>query len=494
MAAISGLNGQIDINSFVENFLQVERRPVERLENRKSDILNKSSVFSGLKTELSTLCDRVKGFRSFSADSNLSARAVISSNDSIVTAEAEANTDIGVNTLFVSRIASRDTALSDIVKADSNSLAKKFDGSTKQFSIQIGDDPAVEFTVSFNDKNETNEEVLTRIAESINNAGIGVTANSISVNRNSLRLSIVSKETGSSNTISLNDTSGKGLLDNIGLNLGSQRTEATNKKSGYIQENSEELDALFTLNGVEITHDSNTVSGVVKGLTLSLLKAQDEGENAETLTVSTDGDALQEEIKSFVDEYNTALSFINKRLQRDPSSNVRGKFVGNSTIIQLRIRLREQISGNITGNGNTTITNITNLGIEIERDGTLTIADQEKFEQSIEENANEIRNFFRDDGGLAQKLDDELKKFTSFSGVFRGIEKSFRENIKTIDRHVERLNTRLKGRESNLRQQFTQLSRLLSTLQSQQLTLQRSGFQFGNLATGGLNTPQFNTF
>ena len=89
MVAISGFCGQLDINSFVENFIRVDRKPLNLLENRKSDIFNKISTFSKLKTELSTLRDRVKGFLSVGSGSNLSARVALSSNDSIVTAEAE---------------------------------------------------------------------------------------------------------------------------------------------------------------------------------------------------------------------------------------------------------------------------------------------------------------------------------------------------------------------------------------------------------------------
>ena len=493
MAAISGLSGLTSIDSFIDSYLKVERRPLDELESQKSDLQQQISVYSDLKTQLSSLRDQVRSFFTVGAETNLGTKQAVSSNSAIVTAEASTEAEIGIHTIFISRIASRDTVLSDRIRTDANSLARRYRYSTQRFSIKVGSNAPIEFAVSFNDRDETDGDILSRIAESINNADIGVTANVVEVNKRNVRLALVSEETGSENALTLVDKTGSSLLREIGLPEGDgERSTSTNSNGGFLQQNTENLDALFTINGIEVTQSSNTAENIIPGLTIQIRKAQEDGDQPETITVSGDSDQLKEGIKDFIEEYNTALEYINGKLNVDTVTKKRGALAGNFNIIQLRLRLREIVSQNTFAESNTTVRNLADMGVAIGRDGTLAISDEDEFDKQLAEKGTEIQALFNAESGLAKKFDTELTRFTRFGGVVSGLEKGVKSKIRNIDARSERLNSRIDTRETHLRQQYSRLYQALSSLISQQQSLQQINMNFGYSLFGGYG-QQFRT-
>ncbi|MFC1556814.1 flagellar filament capping protein FliD [candidate division KSB1 bacterium] len=496
MAEISGLGGLSSVDTLVNQFLEVEKRPLRKLESDKSGLNQRLAVFSDLRAELKTLQDRIKGFLSVGSSATLGTKQAVSSNPSVVSAEATASAEIGVNTIFVSRIARRDTLLSDRIRSDGRTIAQFFGNSTQTFSIRLGENDPVQISVNIANRFETNETVLQSIADAINDADIGINANIVSVDRHNIRLSLVSTETGSSNEISFFGNSGQTLLKNLGLiDNGGQRETATNTKGGFILQDAGELDSLFTLNGVEISRESNTVSEVIKGLTITLLKAQEEDAQAETITVESDGENLRAQIEGFIEDYNSALRFINAKTGIDTATGTRNALSGNFQALQLRIKLREIVSSNIKTGSSSGIDNLTDIGIEKNRDGTLKIEDQDKFNKQISENAEVIRELFTaEDIGLAHRLDERLNRFVRIGGVISDNESGLNIKIRNIDRRKKQLNERLRGRESNLRRQFTAIQRVLNALNTQQQLLQRINFSAPTFSTGISNQQQYGTF
>jgi len=485
MAEISGLSGLSNVDTFVNTFLRVERRPLEDLRARKSGLENQRAVFSDLKSEFSDLLTRINGFLAFGNKGKLGTKIAQSSNESIVTAEAASNARIGINTIFVSRLASRDTVLSDKISNKKNSLAKKFFNTTQKFTLRVGGNSSVDISITFDDEDETNGEVLRRIANEINASGQEVNASVIDVDKNSARLTIVSKETGSSNALTISNNVGSTILNDLGLiNEVDVREVASKSKGGFLKENADDLDAQFTLNGVEITLGTNKVENVIDGLTLNLLKAQDEDDQAETISVLTDNDQIKDEIKGFIEDYNSLLKFINAKTSVDSNTGKRGALSGNFTVTRLKFRVREIVSSRLIGDDNKNIKSLIDLGISIDRDGTLKIDDEDAFDKHISENQIEVSNLFNSEKGIASRLESALKAFTKTGGVIGDFDKSIQLRIRNIDERSRRINDRLKRREVNLRQQFLSLQKVLSALNSQQSLLRQFGFQSSGLNFG----------
>lgn len=486
MAEISGLNGLSNVNTFVNTFLSIERRPLEDLRARKSGLENQRAVFTDLKSEFSDLLDRIKGFLAFGNQGKLGTKIAQSSNESIFTVEATSNAGIGINTLFVSRLASRDTVLSDKISNKKNSLAKKFFNTTQKFTLRVGGNSTVDISITFDDKDETNADVLRRIANEINSSGQDVNASVINVDKNSARLTIVSKETGSSNALTISNKVGGTILNDLGfIDEVDVRTVALKNKGGFLKENADDLDAQFTLNGIDITLGTNKVENVIEGLTINLLKAQAGDDQNETITVLTDNELIKDEIKGFIEDYNSLLKFINGKTRVNSDTGERGSFLGNSTVRQLRFKIREIVSSRLGGDDNKIIKSLIDLGIKIDRDGTLKIDDEDAFDKQISENQIEVSNLFNSENGIASRLESELKRFTKTGGVIGEFDKSIQLRIRNIDERSKRINDRLKRREVNLRQQFLSLQKVLSALNSQQSLLRQFGFQAPGFNFGG---------
>ncbi|MFC1477192.1 flagellar filament capping protein FliD, partial [candidate division KSB1 bacterium] len=454
MATISTLGGLSSIDTLVNRYLEVERRPIDKLETEKSDHNTKLAIFSDFRSELKTLQDRLSGFTAVGAAAKFGSRIAISSNPSIVTAEATTSAGIGVNSIFISRIAQRETVLTDRFNKNQKTLAQDYKDTTQRFTIKVGDNDPVEIAVTFSDKHEKDESVLRRIGDAINAAEAGITANVLKVDSSNVRLTITANETGSENEIVF--SGGSSLINTLGfVDDLEERKAADNSRGGYIVQETGNLDANFTLNGVEITQGSNDVDDVLNGVTISLLKAQEEGDQPETITIDIDGADLKKQIEGFIEDYNSSISYINSKSGFDSVTRKRGSFTGNFTITNFRIKMREITSSSLTSGTNKTIKNLRQLGISIERDGTLKIDDDEELDNKIAENSDEIRSFFSDqENGLAQRLNTELKKFTRFGGIISDNEKGLKNKISNLDTRTKRFNDRLEVRETSLRRQF----------------------------------------
>ncbi len=90
-------------------------------------------------------------------------------------------------------------------------------------------------------------------------------------------------------------------------------------------------DASFSVDGVSITRSSNLVSGVITGVTL-LLNSADPG-NPVTLTINQSSDAATAAIRSFVDAYNNARSYVREATAYDPETKTAGPLLGDSAVM-----------------------------------------------------------------------------------------------------------------------------------------------------------------
>ena len=126
-------------------------------------------------------------------------------------------------------------------------------------------------------------------------------------------------------------------------------------------------DASLTVDGIPIDSASNTVSGAIAGLTLNLLGAQ-AGEQV-TVSVAPDSDAVTKAISAFVTAYNTAIGDVNTQYTVN-ANNQEGPLAGDSAVRILQDSLLSV--GGYTGGGNG-VSSLADLGISMNKDGTLTL-------------------------------------------------------------------------------------------------------------------------
>lgn len=143
-------------------------------------------------------------------------------------------------------------------------------------------------------------ETLNQVINKVNASKAGVT---MFYDSASDQISLTRKETGDFSGGSGGEMIISGTLDDS-LGLGSVTEQGGEKAS-------------FTINGLTTTRQSNTFD--MNGVTITLKKADPDGTLKETATLSinNDGNAVFDNIKSFVDKYNTLIEAVNKKVSED---------------------------------------------------------------------------------------------------------------------------------------------------------------------------------
>lgn len=233
------------------------------------------------------------------------------------------------------------------------------------------------------------------------------------------------------------------------------------------------LNARFLLDGLTLYRGSNSVDDALPGVTLSLRAT---GE-ASTFSVGTDGDAVAKEVEGFIKKYNAALEFIVRKSKVDVDTGKREAFAGDSTIRGLRFGMRTDLIGTVAGQPEG-LGRLTDLGIEINDDGTLKLADRTVLTNAVQRDPDAVQRLFNADGdGLATKLQARLDRFVGTNGTLDSRKDVLDERIKRLDNQITAWDTRLDRREDVLRRQFAQLQETIALLQGQQNSI--SSFLYG---------------
>ena len=127
--------------------------------------------------------------------------------------------------------------------------------------------------------------------------------------------------------------------------------------------------AVLSVDGVPISSSTNTVSNVINGVTLNLAGPTTNG--PVTLTVAPDTSNITTAINQLVSNYNTAISAINTQFQVSPSGTGGGPLEADNSLRDAQQTLLRAITYSTAGNGGAV--NLTNLGINVNNDGTLSV-------------------------------------------------------------------------------------------------------------------------
>jgi flagellar hook-associated protein 2 len=152
---------------------------------------------------------------------------------------------------------------------------------------------------------------LLEIAEAINSASgsTGVQASVLKVSASSYQLVLSSTATGT--TMTASSVSGDDVLQALGI---------TDSNGAFANPLQAPQQAIFTVDGIEITRSSNDVDDVVEGVTLHLYQATPD-DTSITIEVGTDLSAVKEAILVLVEAYSAYRDFAYAQQQLPSSSN-----------------------------------------------------------------------------------------------------------------------------------------------------------------------------
>lgn len=253
---------------------------------------------------------------------------------------------------------------------------------------------------------DSSNNTLQGIMAAINKGNFGVTASIVSDGSTGTgatpnRLILTSTATGQSSTmkITLSGTGGEdpdpalvSLLayDPAGTQNMSQKAAAADTKA--------------TVNGIAVTSSSPGISGAITGVTISAVKV-----GASTLTVAKDSASLTSSVNGFIKAYNELNTQITSLSGYNADTKTGGPLLGDSTIRNLQATIRRQLSSSIVGLEGTSLTNLSQIGISFQKDGSLTL-DTSKFNKAVTNNYADIAGLF---AAVGRGTDPEVKFVSS---------------------------------------------------------------------------------
>jgi len=359
----SGLN----VTQIVDALVDAERAPKQsKIDDAKETATIKISALGSLKNELTVFntntaaLDGQTGLTLSSSTSNVE----LTRTDSSLASQFS-------HTINVSQIAQAQVLNFDNGGAGFSSTTA--DIGIDELSLRFGTWSGTSFSTNADYSSATTLNFtagatsLTDVRDAINNSGIGVTASIIEVSNNQYSL-MVKSAVGEDRALRvkshLNGSENSILKYNPG-NIDPLADTANQVVSA--------ADAIFTIDGIMVTRNSNTVTDLFSGITMELAntEASDIGTNQTISSSFSETDALST-LESVVTEINYLLAFLKEQSKPGSNGEDGGPLNGDHFIRYVETKIKSLTSTPITGYDDEDIY-LSNFGVVTELDGSLSI-------------------------------------------------------------------------------------------------------------------------
>ena len=478
-ASLLSGNG-INVNSVVSQIQNEQSGQLTEWQGDVTTLQTQATDLTGINTDLSNLQSAVQGL----STGALTAVTATSSQPLIVTASALAGASAANYSVVVTTLASTGTLYTDSVANATTSILPNGQ-SSGDLNLQIGGAGGtaadIPITAGSND-------TLATLAQSINSLSAankwGITA-TVVTDANGARLAINSQSTGSAGALSTN----------------------TNTTNLTWEPPLGGTNALISINGVPYASTTNTVTGAIPDVTLTLTTA--DPATPVTLTVGPNNDQITNSIDNFVTEYNTVVGDINSQFAVNAATNTQGPLGSDTNLRILQSSLLSDITYATTDPTSVSsgLTNLAALGIDLNNDGTLTVnttatydaqgnLTHQSLSNALATNPAGVLNFFQNSSstGFADNLTPALNSLTDpVTGIVNSDLAENQGEQTAIGNEITNFQTQLAAQKIQLDQEFSQVN---ANLEAFPFLLQEITAELGSTVPGGSTTgttPSTNT-
>ncbi|MAJ70892.1 MAG: flagellar hook protein [Alteromonadaceae bacterium TMED7] len=465
-----GVGSGLALDDLVTQLLSAEREPKEkRLNDKEERIEAEISALGQIKSKLSDFKDTVDEMR---RDSDINGREPSithpSEDKEIFTAEAANSALRGTYQVAVSQLASgsrietADAAFSD---STDRVLTDGLGDSTMTFKINNTGDS---FSVTV-----TQNMTLAQLREAINNNNnnFGVNANIIDTGTaaGGAKLVFSSDVTGTGNDLVIVNDGDRAELD---LLTTTDSTE-TNTNLSPVKSAS---NAMATIDGIAVESTTNEFENTIQNVSfeassVSPLDTDGVTRKTSTLDIGYDREGMEKKVRDFVDNYNKIIADI-KSLTRYGESDLEddGALAGDSLLRGISNSLASVVGSSVD---NSSLGSLFALGVELNSDGELEIpatdfglgSGTKRLEAALDDNFDEIAKLFTDeDQGIAVRLYELTKEYTSFSGLISLRERAAKDDKDQLTDERERFDLRMLNYEQILRDKYLNLDQTVARL------------------------------
>lgn len=436
--AFSGKTSGIDVSTVVSELMQIQRQPEVQLQNQQTTINSQVSALTSISTQLTALYTSVNSLKDiFGA---FSQNTTGSSDSAIVSATADSTAAAGTHSITVSKLATTSSSYSGYIPSGTSL------GGT-QIVINYGSDPNKPVktdTINIPSADAT----LQQAASYINGGSYGATASVVTDSQGS-RLVLVSKTSGANGNL------------NVCTSAASFTTAAG-------------IDAQLTVDGVPVDSSTNTVTGAIPGVTLSLGAA--DANSSVLVSVQPDTTAASQAIQNFVDAYNAVIGSINSEFTVNSTTGSEGVLGGDSMLRSLQSSLLSMVSTAASGAGQ--YVNLQSLGIEMQNDGTLQV-NSANLSQALSSNFSDVQKFFQSTSGWGQAAGTQMLQLTDPTlGPVAADINGLKQTNQGLTDQINDFELRMSAVQDQLTTQYSSLDALL---QQYPMQLQQVAAQLGSL-------------
>jgi flagellar hook-associated protein 2 len=410
MATSSIGSSSIDVNAIVAQLMQVESRPITVLQSKEAAILAKVSAYGTVKSSLSSFQNAVGTLSKASTFSSLTAA---SADATVVAASASSiasagNYNVTVNALAQAQSLSSSgqaSTISSVGGGTATTISFQF-GSISGGALAAGKYTGAAFTAdaTVSTKSvviDSSNNSLQGIRDAINKAGVGVTASLVNDGApgTPFHLLLTSTATGLARSMKISSDGADAAVTAL---LAYDPAATQNFTQTAVAQN-----ASVTVNGLAVSSATNTVSDAIAGVTLNLAKA-----GATTVSVANNTASVASAIQALVKSYNDTNTTLKTMTGYNPTTKKGGILLGDSTIQSIQSKLRATFASALTGTGSSALTNVTQIGVAFQKDGTLTL-DNAKLQTALSAHFDDFSALFAATG----KATDSLVTFAGSSSA-----------------------------------------------------------------------------
>ncbi|GAB5380761.1 MAG: flagellar filament capping protein FliD [Aliiglaciecola sp.] len=467
-----GVGSGLALDDLVTQLIAAERAPKQdRLDKKEESLDSQISGIGQLKSKMSDFLDSVDELRS---DFNLQGREPTitnpDENNEPFTAEAansavKAEYQIGIERLASgSRIETADAvsggfsgSTDSVLSAGSGSLTFKIDSTGDSFSINVT-------------AGQTLQELATAINSDDNNFGVNASIIDTGTTDGGAKLVFTSTTTGDGNDLVIVNDDNLADLDRVST------TDST-ETSTFLSPVISAQNAQATIDGIAVESSTNefenTISSVSFEATATSSKASDGVTTlTSTLQIGFDTEGLDKKIRDFVDNFNnlareidTLTSYGTSELEEDGA--LAGDFMARSITQGLASIIGSNVSSSALGG-------LFAIGVELNQDGELEISSSDEFgigsgedrlKDALENNFDDIAALFTDsEEGIAARLYEYTKEYTTFSGLLTTRERSLNDEKDQLATEREQFELRMLSFEQILRDKYLNLDQTVARL------------------------------
>lgn len=423
----AGIGSGLDVNAIITALVNAKQAgPAQQISSQTTQLQAQEAGLTALGSALNSLQTTLGKLGS---SLTFTTYAATLGNTALGTTSTLPNAQPGSYNLTVNHLATAQTRASSAYASGSAVGAGTL-------TVSVGNQ-SMNLNVSATDSISS---IATAINQSSGNPGVQAT---IVNGANGAQLLLTSTKTGVANAFSVSAGSGSSAgLTSLASTL---NTAGSNEAS----------DASLSIDGIAVTSASNSVSGALNGVTLNLVAT-----GSSTLTVSQDTSAVTGAVSDFVNAYNSYISTVGTLSSYDPSSKQGGVLLGDTTLMSVQRQVNSVLSSSVAGNS---IGSLAALGITRNADGTLS-SNSSTLGSALQSNPGAVQDLFSGTNGYATRLNSMLGGFTASNGILATRTASIQSQLSNLSQQSTALTARMNVYATQLRQQYTALDTLMSSL------------------------------